>query len=705
LGIKENTVWSSFEVPYISEVTVDEPELIIIDVLNTFGVPHDIKTSSFILKAGKLDNIDLKRIDPVSAIKASLLEIYAFGGDLTEFAIDSDGEAYIYTVGEGGSNSDISPYYSVKSHAFTPKVGGVMVTGRKPMQERITDSPEVHIIGGDAINYTIFDATHLDSACVVGGFTTHACITYNDPIGTANTSYNNGIKDVTELGPNDTIEGWIWYINPGNNVSSTVNIAQQAQASVPIFIDKDGVGKLPTEEATLFTIGASGHNNSPPVGIPIDRKQSTAIPGGSYDVCNTFDETDAEVGSTCLPLTLPMVEGLTYVNHRGIETSKLLNISGVYCLAVDLTVCAGRPKVHTAGLENPNKPENTQLCISAQNAAPAIYKFEPAKDFLIVYPTDDSVGLEDYDIRKQTPCLQFARNCRPNDLAVFGTDVPFYVDKDSQVLVELFSESPVPPPGNTPLAGYGTVLPKNNDGTGLLLKQLWVQVDLETPCFVITDPRGKAIESARSLEVSVKPIIVRELPQPVAINGVLINREFDKVDSDPTTTQDFEETDFERAMAQMSSGRTLNVSLSSLGEEEVETLSKNLYDLMSSDIGFSYSHICGPTETPSLGSTGPNGGIINSIEYNYSDSGSYLITVNEGPKFFGDFSGLDGGFYTKKVEDINAKGTVIQDYGNHIDFKIRVDGIGNILAINCCSEIIAVNDRVSVTIHNNEVEG
>ena len=72
----------------------------------------------------------------------------------------------------------------------------------------------------------------------------------------------------------------------------------------------------------------------------------------------------------------------------------------------------------------------------------------------------------------------------------------------------------------------------------------------------------------------------------------------------------------------------------------------------------------------------------------------------EGPEYFGDFSGIDGGIYYKQTEEVSTKGTIIQDLGNHVQYLVHVDGIGPILCINGCANVLAVRDRVSITIHN-----
>ena len=72
--------------------------------------------------------------------------------------------------------------------------------------------------------------------------------------------------------------------------------------------------------------------------------------------------------------------------------------------------------------------------------------------------------------------------------------------------------------------------------------------------------------------------------------------------------------------------------------------------------------------------------------------------------FIGGLGDITGGPSVKMTEDVSATGTVLQDQGNHVMFKVLVDGIGVREAINSSSAIIRTGDKVNVTIHNNPVE-
>ena len=391
--------------------------------------------------------------------------------------------------------------------------------------------------------------------------------------------------------------------------------------------------------------------------------------------------------SSSIPLDIPSVEGLTYEDIRGTRVSKFLGVQGVFVVGIPLISCWGVP-VDDAAAIAANEIANTVLCVNSKNIYRNIIKLNESIHYAVLYNSEDTTY-------ENLPCFQFVDNLRYNDFAAVGTGVDFYIDFLSTDLINLFQ-------GADP--AKGTILPLETNN-GVLVEQIWAQVNLDAPCFVVTDPTGKASDIAKNLSVSILGMAIRDLPSPVAINGVLIDQTDGIVDNDPTTIQELQDTAMEVALAEMSSGRTLSLTLASLNENHTRILSSKLYDLLRQDNGEVVTHTCPPTDDPKVGDKGVNGGIVNVVEYSYTDQGSYLINVTEGPEYFGDFAGIDGGIYYKQTEEVSTKGTIIQDLGNHVQYVVHVDGIGPIMCINGCASVLAVRDRVSVTIHNNAVEG
>ena len=246
-------------------------------------------------------------------------------------------------------------------------------------------------------------------------------------------------------------------------------------------------------------------------------------------------------------------------------------------------------------------------------------------------------------------------------------------------------------------------LPTSID-SGILVEQIWVVADLSMWSIKVHDPSGSAKEIIDTLTYLISPLVETNEPAPVAFNGELLDLIDSIQDHDPTTAQNLEDTEFELALEEMAGGGGLTLSLSFLDEYDIETLSEVLYDYMNSGDGQETTYVCGPNCTPKLGGYGPNDGIVNSITYSYSDNNSYTISISEGQKIQQDFAQISGVSVMKADEDVSSKGVIIQDMGNHIHFKVRIDGFGERIAINSCPEILRVGDKVSCTLHNVPVE-
>jgi hypothetical protein len=655
-----NTAWPNFqsedyEIPIDTNVSP-----IITDVLETYDIP------SGNVKSGKLLNVDLKRVPPIEAMKASLLELLALEGTFYELRVNATGKVETYIVGSKTANLDL--YYTIKSVGYLPKEVNVMVTGAKPRAKRIVYDFK-HIIGGDA-TYTIWDTTKLTSSCTVPGFSSSVVITYNDPLlTTGKASYRDGIPNMFELtSPFQSIIGWAWNVNIKEETNSYVNIIQRNTASVPVLISEDGA-----------------------IGIPRRRKY-VSLTGDETD-CIPFEEDTGSHEGEPVVFEIPLVEGLTYESYRGTLVNKFMGINQLFAVGINLRTCRGIP-IPSKAIEG-NLEENTVVFVSSNNVDTNILKLSPGIHYIEDY-TDSSFIDGDGTIK-----IQFANNALYNDKGRYGTNVNFYIDYSATDLINLLQ--PVITSTDLGFVGKGNLLPVNGDGTGLLIYQLWAQIDLDTPCFIISDPMGRADDIAYNLDILISPIVLEEEPPPMALNGRLIDQTEGIKDNDPTTAQNFEDTPLERAQNDMK-GRTTSINLASLDEDATINLSAKLYSILKKDSGISYSHTCGPNSKVSVGDKGPNGKIINTITYNYSDSGSYLITAVEGDLSYGNFAGMGGGLYKKQVEDVTATGTIIQQIGDHVYFKVRVDGVGNIVALNGYPGVLDIGDKVNVIIHNNAVE-
>lgn len=172
-------------------------------------------------------------------------------------------------------------------------------------------------------------------------------------------------------------------------------------------------------------------------------------------------------------------------------------------------------------------------------------------------------------------------------------------------------------------------------------------------------------------------------------------------DSDPTTVQDFDESQLQ-VLQDNTSGSTIDITMPFCNAQECLEIAQNLLSLQQSVVT-SQSIVLGPTSEPRLGQVMPDGSIINEISYSYSDASQYLISITTGPKFLSAGS-FQNSTYQLQTEEVSREGTVIQDKGNGAEYVVRVEGFGEVTALSMILDEISVGDKVSVKLFNQPVE-
>lgn len=594
---------------------------------------------------GSLPNVDIKHMNAMTVIKLSLLEEAAKSGKLYEPIITADGQIEFKEVGVGGTITDV--YYTIQTYDYKEDCAGVMVTGGKPLPKR-------HVPKWSSIldSAQIFHTHAMASNCLKPHFDQYATIVYNDPH--LDSAYEDGIKNLYEINkdnPYDKIIGYAWKLLPPEEATVDTSISLANSTEIPLCVAK---GEYP-DIGELVRLPTTGEDLNCWVGLG--------------------EEAPAGGG-----IAIDVPPKLRYDTTRGVINDKLLGVTQVYVIGYELNRCVGVPISDAEAVNDPTE-ENTVLHVSCDNFTPTVYKLNEGVNYVVSY---DGEGAE------KIPRITFANNSRIYDMAKFGTGVPYKV----QPYCAMYDNRD---------SGIDTILPTGGIA-GVLVEEVWVVLSLDTPSINIVDPSGKAVTIAEGLKVECCPLVVTEEPAPVAKDGGLIDLSEGILDHDPTTTQDLTDTALEKAISEMSEGPGLSLSLSFLEKESVAKLSGVLYSYMNNGNGLGTTYICGPDCDSKVGGNGLSGGIINNITYSYTDGGSYTISVTEGPKVLGGFEGISGDVYMKQTEEHSAQGTIIQDAGNHVDYKVRIDGFGDRYAINCCPHVLRVGDRVQVSVHNNPVE-
>ena len=649
--------WPTFgtSAPF-AEVTCGTGGSLAADVLSTYGISCNSSIG------GSLPNLDIKRMDAIQVIKLSLLEASANAGEIYEPIMGSDGVVDFVAIGAGTGLSGGDIYYEIQTGSYKESCGGVMITGAMPLAERKNVEWQPIWEGGEK---QVYDTTFLvNTNCLTEAFSQQATIIFNDPH--LDSRYLDGIDNLYEItkdNPYDHILGYARFIDwSGADTDKDVSIKKEDTARI----------LLPLPAGTLGTLA-----ERPP------------LSDMGYDNINCYKDGGVTVDNIEKGVKIDIPSAFRFDNIRETKVDKLQSILDVYVVGLEIADMRGLPPSDSEAC-NMSPVKGSAICtIKVRKSYHECFKLEKGVHYVIGYTGMDG--------GEKTPYVVFIDNSRSDD--------PIKIDGNILTQFNVSPESLWDNQGNS--TGQGLILPTG--GThGILVSSVFVSVLLDTPSIVVYHPDGmnnKAKAIADELVYWVCPLVSVELPRPIAFNGNLLNMKDSIIDHDPTTTQNLTDTPYELALDAMQ-GNGMALTLSFLDEGQCAKLSGALFEYLNSggSGGTESTFVCGPGADASLGGIGPNGGIINSISYSYQDSNSYTISVNTGPTILGDMSQVEGGPSPKKTEDISAVGTIIQDEGNHINYKVRMDGFGERIAVNLSHHILRVGDKVSCTVHNNPVE-
>ncbi len=648
------------------------------DVLKYYDIPYRLGPS------GDLASLDIKRMDAMAIIRLSLLEQSAEDGIIYETIVNDDGEVEFIEI--GGFDGNISDrYYTLQTMQYKEECTGVMITGAKP---RITRKPVVFkLVWCEDKDKVIYDTSNMHSNCMKKDFEQFATIVFNDPH--LDSKFEDGIDNLFELGlenPYDSIIGYVYYKDiPRDLISdyTVINLVSSCKIPLEIGFNKDD---------------------------PSQPKVGTLVPPPSYkvDITNPKPEDDPscwigkeDTADFTKGVKVEIPDTLRFKDIRGIEVDKFIGISAVYVIGYHIDWLTSGPKENLDDVNKKNPTnEDTQIYVMVNNPTRSVIRLKEGRDYAVAYE-----NLEETDKHK-IPYIVFAKNSGPKDTADYGQVDSFLIHPSCEDFYDEVTQ------GDNPGEGKGTIIPTDHT-TGILIQQIFVIADIETPAIEIYDPDGensKAATIAENLDFYVGALMIEDKPAPIGFNGNTIDRTQSLPDHDPRTAQNFEDTDYEKALDQMQGGG-FDINLSFLdgngdyekSQEQVNKLSEALYNYMNGTGTKETVYVCGPNCEPKLGGQ-TSDGIVNEINYSYSDSSAYTISVNVGPRLAGDMAQVDGGPYTKTTDNVTAQGTIIDDLGTHVHFKVRIDGFGERLAVNMCKDILRVGDKVNCTVYNCPIE-
>ena len=632
-------------------------------------------------RPGSLANLDIKSMDAIQVIKLSLLEMSSTTNSIYEPIMQSDGIVKFVIVGENTTTlSEADIYYEIQTGIYKEENGGVMVTGGRPLAYRrsVAWSP----IWRDGPK-ELYDTGILHNDCIDGGFNQNCSIVFTDPH--LDSRYQDGIDNLYEITSGEVDENGK-VIKQGNHYDSIIGYAKyiywpnaenDKNAQVTRHNTAKVIVELAAEEGDTLTLGT------------LAKRPSYADAIFTNPSC--YDGQGVEV-SFKNGVLIPIPEEFRFESVRETKVDKFNGILDIYIKGIDISHIVGVPPSDEDAVKENPPPGNANIVVRIDKTYPQLWKLTKGTHYEIAYKNVDSKGEEDVEAY-----VVFADNSRQKDpISIVGTDpeTKFLIDPECEYANDVDS-----------LEGSGLILPHSPTG-GILVEKIYVSMLIETPSIEVYHPDGvnnKAREIAESLEYLVTPLVVVEEPAPIAFNGEEIDQTQSIKDHDPTTAQDFEDTDLEVAMDEMQ-GNGTQLSLSFLDLDGCKKLSDALKDYFSSSDNTVSTYVCAPGSKVSLGEVMDNGGIANSIVYSYQDSNSYTISVNAGPKILGNFAQVSGGPSPKATEELSAKGTIIEDMGNHVHYKVRIDGFGERVAMNMAPAVLRVGDKVQVSVHNVPVE-
>ena len=135
--IPSNTVWPQFGIPTFSlsediKTDCDSSDNLAEAVLDEYGIDWDNRSGA---SYGELDTLDIKRMDAMTVLNLSLIEMAAKSGlHFIEPIVSPDGVVEFIEIGKSsGQITDV--YYEIVTGSYVDTTKSVMVTGRRPLPD------------------------------------------------------------------------------------------------------------------------------------------------------------------------------------------------------------------------------------------------------------------------------------------------------------------------------------------------------------------------------------------------------------------------------------------------------------------------------------------------------------------------------------------------------------------------------------------
>ena len=704
-------------------------------VLQTFGIPFNLAN----VLGSALPGLDIRNQDPTTMLKyslaAELVDPPVGSAGFAEVELDGDGVARFYVAGQvAATNLDIR--YCIPTSAITTPADLVIVRGYDPPPERVLRTPFDGLKNKEIMDYK--DCA--DQSCDQGITSQYATVSYDDP--QLDQSYLDDIVNSYELQAFESILGYLVDLDmpdetdpssssfvPGLKItfgdttkeyikiSSNVMSEFISQGTLNNQIGDDsgvvqlgnllvGAGGTVVDISGFQVQGTSfGNTGGGTSGSESAQTLNSAGTGGGSPVNVTLTNINARgdectVSQTSLAGSTLTIGGDRFkrLNKFGIIESDLIGVTDIVFSGQKIR----RLEVNTFGLNNLTAiVQPTKELVSLEHGKNWTYEIsvDEGRDIILSF---FSVIEDDFT---EFICVIY------RDPGAFSTVQPGLSVKPSNDFTEDIANN-----FNGFICNVGDAF-----GYRAVNGQMCVVVERKRPSIDIFDPRGNALQLANEIFIEYTPIVIIDVPAPIAyaatavlfsISGNeslategIIDQADGIVDSDPTTVQALDDSELS-ILQDNTTGSTIDITLPFCTDTECLQIARNFLALQNRVVS-THSMILGPDSEARLGDflTLPNGeiGVINDLSYSYSDSSQYLITATVGPLYLTAGSFNDSK-YQLKTEDVTREGLIVQDGGNGAEYIVRLEGFGEITALLMVLEDVGIGDKVNVRIYNNPVE-
>ncbi len=682
-------------------------------VLETYGIPFVQPVFG-----GSLPGYDIRNQDATNMLRLSLISELTDNpppgsnrtgaAGLAEVELDGEGIGRFYIVGRDlATNLDVR--YCVPTGQLINEAELVIVRGYDPPIARELRKPFDGMKNPDFMGYDDCAA----QTCEEEQNSKYATISYDDPA--LDQAYNDDIINSYEIGAFESLLGYVVDFDvfggqptpEGVRISFGESTKEYIRFDASIYKSSVVDGTIPLNDFTGFdggeVIGAGRARGAARGGPP-----SSSVPA-------TVTTVNQDNG-VCTTSTASVVGGLINIskthfereNKYGELESDLIGVQDIVFSGqkvFQIQEFAGAPGFGATGFAKTIIDPNKEL-ISLQHG----------RNWTWTTDGDGGVEINLFSIIDSTYTEVVCRFYDNNPAAAPGLFEYRESTKDDPNNFVVLSEQ------------YRDYICAVGDSLGYkaVSGEMCIIVERRRPSIDVFDPGNNAMSIASSISITYTPIVLVDIPPPIAFASLTALNSIDEdaggptasigptgiidqtdgiVDAQPNTVQNLGASELS-ILQDNTVGSTIDITLPFLDDDECLEVAEN-YLAEQNEVVTTTSVILGPDSTPRLGDifTDDNGStsVINEINFAYSDASQYLITVTTGPKYLTSGS-FNNSQYQLQTEDVTKEATIVQDRGDGATYVVRLRGGDEVVALSFILEDIGVGDKCQVRIFNNPVE-